>query len=226
MCNTQNNIFTPVEMCQRCPIWLMLIIFLCSAMAQLDLCLPIWKFLEEFYQFFGLATNPSKSLFVTGSRNPNTATKIQACTGFQRESIPFMYLGSPMYNGTTRRTIYNSILNKINDRLHRWQGKILSPGAKLTLINSILQTLPLYYMSIIDPPLSLLRTIARLIINFFWHDNEGTKMYHWLSLENLYRVKEEGLGIRKFSDTTKAFSYKLRWGFRGSVQSEGRGGWE
>lgn len=50
---------------------------------------------------------------------------------------------------------------------------------------------------------------------FFWHDNKGNKKYHWINTGYLYKPKEEGeLGMRKFSDIVKAFSYKMWWRFR------------
>lgn len=90
-----------------------------------------------------------------------------------------------------------------------WLGKILSPGAMLTLINSILHTLPLYYMSLIDPSLSILSSIAKLMFNFFWHDKKGNKKYHWIIWEKICRPKEEGgFGMRRFNDIEKTFGYK------------------
>lgn len=59
------------------------------------------------------------------------------------------------------------MVNKMQAKLQGWKRKILSPGAKLTLIRSVLHAVPLYWMSIIDPTLPIVNYMAKIITNFF-----------------------------------------------------------
>lgn len=82
-----------------------------------------------------------------------------------------------------------------------WKGKLISAGAKLTIIQLVL---PLYWMAIIDLSLSIVNVVAKIITNFFWHDGAGNRKCHWISWHKLCKTKEEGgLGMRNFVDIAK-----------------------
>lgn len=40
----------------------------------------------------------------------------------------------------------------MKERLEGWKGKLLSQRAKLILLKSVLQPIPLYYVALIHPP--------------------------------------------------------------------------
>src|SRR4051812_34173946 len=109
------------------------------------------------------------------------------------------YLGCPLYIGRPSRRLFDPILSKMNNKIGGWKGKLISAGGKLVLINSVLQAIPVYYLSFMDPSSSTIKDLARLMANFFWHDKDGNQKHHWVSW-NTYSlpVEEGGLGFRKF----------------------------
>lgn len=61
--------------------------------------------------------------------------------------------------GESDPKVFATVLAKMNFRLARWQGKILSAGAKLVLIKSALIALPVYLLAILDPPIMTISKI-------------------------------------------------------------------
>lgn len=69
-------------------------------------------------------------------------------------------------------------MGKMNKKLEGWPSKLLSAGAKLVLINSVLAALPIYYFAMIDPPISTISNMKKNLSTIFWSDNSGNKKHH------------------------------------------------
>ncbi|GJT00921.1 retrotransposon protein, putative, ty1-copia subclass [Tanacetum coccineum] len=67
----------------------------------------------------------------------------------------------------SRRIAWDEIIGKVSNRLSKWKIKTLSVGGRLTLIKSVLTSLPLYHMSLYKAPLGVLRDLEFLRRNFF-----------------------------------------------------------
>jgi hypothetical protein len=63
------------------------------------------------------------------------------------ESIPFRFLGIPVGAKPRRRSTWVPIIESMKKRLSTWNGRILSIGGRVTLINLVLSSLPLYFFS-------------------------------------------------------------------------------
>jgi hypothetical protein len=63
------------------------------------------------------------------------------------DSIPFRFLGIPVGANPRRCATWSPILNSIKSKLSSWRGRMLSIGGRVTLINSVLSSLPLYFFS-------------------------------------------------------------------------------
>jgi hypothetical protein len=67
-------------------------------------------------------------------------------------SFPFKYLGVPLYFEKLRREDLQPIVDKVMKRIAGWKGRLLSYGARLTLLKACLASIPIYLMSIIKFP--------------------------------------------------------------------------
>ncbi|XP_075091889.1 uncharacterized protein LOC142172035 [Nicotiana tabacum] len=95
------------------------------------------------------------------------------------------------------------------------RGKLLSCGGKTTLISSVLQSMPVHMLSVLDPPNSILGNLHKTFARFFWSTKEEGRSRHWASWQNLCLPKEEGgLGFRSLHDVSRALFAKLWWRFR------------
>lgn len=59
----------------------------------------------------------------------------------------------------------------MSPKLEGRQGKLLSSGAKLTLIKSVLLVMLVYYFSLLDPLDVTVDALHKIVANFFWNDN-------------------------------------------------------
>lgn len=67
-------------------------------------------------------------------------------------NLPFSYLGMPIGGNLRRECFWEPILNKSRGRLAKWKHKSLFLGARITLINSVLSFLSLFFLSFFKIP--------------------------------------------------------------------------
>lgn len=77
-------------------------------------------------------------------------------------------------------------------KLAGWQGKLLSPGAKLVLIKSVLLALPIYFLALIDPHAFTITEMQKLASSFFWNDSIGNHRCHLVSWNKICMPLDEG----------------------------------
>nr|GFA87399.1 RNA-directed DNA polymerase, eukaryota [Tanacetum cinerariifolium] len=80
---------------------------------------------------------------------------------------PFNYLGVKVGASMSRISSWDDVVAKLSARLFKWKLKTLSIGGRLTLIKSVLSSLPLYYMSSFKAPKSILNRLEAIRRNFF-----------------------------------------------------------
>lgn len=67
----------------------------------------------------------------------------------------------------------NCVVQKIKNRLRRWEDNKVSLGGRITLLNVVLSSLPTYYLSFYCIPRKSLCEIVKLQPNFFLGDEES-----------------------------------------------------
>nr|GEU52410.1 putative RNA-directed DNA polymerase, eukaryota, reverse transcriptase zinc-binding domain protein [Tanacetum cinerariifolium] len=94
----------------------------------------------------------------------NAAANIIGCATF---SSPFTYLGVKVGMAFSRRKSWDEVIGKISAHFSKWKIKTISIGGRLTLIKSVLTSLPLYHMSLYKAPLGVLYDLETLHQKFF-----------------------------------------------------------
>lgn len=90
----------------------------------------------------------------------------------------------------------------------------------MILINHVLQSMPIYLLSALNPTKGVIKQLHQLFAKCFWGNTGIDKRKHWAIWEELCFPKEEGsLGFRSLLDMNKALFAKLWWNFRTSVNS-------
>ncbi|KAJ9541159.1 hypothetical protein OSB04_027665 [Centaurea solstitialis] len=69
-------------------------------------------------------------------------------TGCGFEKLPFVYLGLPVGASMKRLDHWKPAVGKIKKRIDSWKARFVSFGGRLTLVKSVLGSLPLYYFSL------------------------------------------------------------------------------
>lgn len=95
----------------------------------------------------GLKINWVRSSFfpIKEVLNIQSMTDILGCNV---DHLPVVYLGMPLGYKHKEARIWDGIIEKAEKRLTRWKSQYLSFGGRLTLIISVLDSLPTYVMSL------------------------------------------------------------------------------
>ena len=83
-------------------------------------------------------------------------------------NLPGKYLGLPLHFKKVRRNDLQPLIEKINNRLAGWKGKLLSKAGRETLVKAVLSAQPIYHLTVFPPQKWLLQTIDRMRRNFLW----------------------------------------------------------
>ena len=106
-------------------------------------------------------------------------------------------------------------MEKIVGKLSSWNTRVLSQGGRLTLIKSVLCSMSVYLLHVLEPPSGIIRRIEQVFANFLWGTSDISRKVHWSAWEKLcLPIEEGGLGIKNMESTVEAFSMKLWYKFR------------
>ena len=70
--------------------------------------------------------------------------------------------------------------------------RLLSRGGRATLCKSVLSNLPTYYMSLFLMPEKVISILERILRNFFWEGNKGSKLNHLVKWNMVIRALSKG----------------------------------
>ncbi|GJR25987.1 RNA-directed DNA polymerase, eukaryota [Tanacetum coccineum] len=112
----------------------------------------IVKVLECFYRASGLRINLNKSKLIGISVANNVIYQAANNIGCTMLTAPFCYLGSKVVDFISHTRAWDDILNKLSTRLSKWKMNTLSIGGRLTLLKSVLGSMPIYHMSLFKVP--------------------------------------------------------------------------
>ena len=150
-----------------------------------------------FEQVSGLKINFHKSeIFCYGAAKEmqDIYTDIFGCNAGE---YPFRYLGIPMHH----RQLLNSDWGKVEERFEKkklssWKAMYLSYGGRLVLLNSVLNSLPMFMMSFFEIPKGVLKNLDHFRSRFFWQGSSDKHKYRLAKWDILCRPKDQGgLGI-------------------------------
>ncbi|GJX40524.1 RNA-directed DNA polymerase, eukaryota, reverse transcriptase zinc-binding domain protein [Tanacetum coccineum] len=152
----------------------------------------IVQVLECFHRASGLRLNMSKSklmgIYVDADKVAQAARKIGCVT----LKTPFTYLGSKVGGHMSRIQSWNETIEAMASRLSKWKMKTLSIGGRLTLLKSVLGSMPIYHMSIFKVPMKILQRMESNRSHFFNGSDPLAKKTTWVKWTNVLASKEKG----------------------------------
>ncbi|GJT83472.1 hypothetical protein Tco_1057814 [Tanacetum coccineum] len=109
---------------------------------------------------------------------------------------------------------WNEVINRFRERLSSWKAKSLSIGGRLTLVKSVLGSLPLYYFSLFKAPASIIKTLESIRSRFFWGLDDSLSGISWVKWSSiLLDASKGGLGVGSLEAKNLALLGKLKWRF-------------
>ena len=175
-----------------------------------------FRILDVFVMMSGFSLIYSKSCLISwNSTDHDWARDIARSVGCLHSSPPFTYLGFPLGDYMNRCSAWKPVIEKIQNRLASWKAKILSRAGRLTLIKSVLNTLPVYLMSMFKMSKSIALKIVKLQRRFFWSGSNGEKMggpmIKWSDIE--LPKEMGGLGVGNIMHKNLILLFKWWWRF-------------
>lgn len=83
---------------------------------------------------------------------------LSCCIG----SLPFKFLGIPVAANPRRRATWEPVIVAMRKKLQCWKGRSLSIGGRITLINLVLNSLPLYFFSFYKGPKNVIKALVAI----------------------------------------------------------------
>ena len=152
--------------------------------------------LECFYRASGHKINMSKSKIMGMNVEVNKVKQAADKLGCLILKTPFIYLGTKVGGNMSRVLAWNEVIDKVRARLSKWKMNTLSIGGRITLLKSVLGSLPIFHMSIYKVPKTVLCTLESLRSHFFNGHDSSSKKASWVKWSNVLTAKHKGgLGV-------------------------------
>jgi Reverse transcriptase (RNA-dependent DNA polymerase) len=125
--------------------------------------MQVLKIVFNFFQMIsGLRVNLFKSCLLMTPSQPDLAQNLTQYMGCEYAFFPITYLGLSLSDKRLHKTDYLPMIHKHSDRLPGWSAGKLSIAGRITLINSVLSSLSIYYMSAFMIPACVISEIDKV----------------------------------------------------------------
>lgn len=160
---------------------------------------------KDYGEASGQILSTSKCKFYTGSVSNSRIASIRECLGFSSGSLPFSYLGVPLFKGKPKRIHLLPIVDRIKNKLASWKGSLSSIMGRVQLVQSIIQGMLIYSFSVYSWPFSLLHSLDKWVKNFIWSGDILSRKLVTVSWNKVCKpLAKGGLGIRPFKTINEA----------------------
>ncbi|KAL8492486.1 hypothetical protein ACS0TY_023891 [Phlomoides rotata] len=133
--------------------------------------------------------------------------------GISECSLPFSYLGVPIFHGAPRTCHLTAMADSIIAKFSKWKGHSLSLAGRKCMVNSITSISLVHSMMVYYWPRSLLKRIKTAMRNFLWTCDISKKntscSVSWARCSS--PIDEEGQGIHSLHLANDSFVCKLAW---------------
>jgi hypothetical protein len=158
--------------------------------------------------------NFHKSCFLAQNIDSSLEKKLRSTFNIQIISIDegMKYLGFYLKPNNYRVADWKWMIQKVEKRIGNWSFHWLSMGGRLILAKSVLQSLPVYWLSLVKIPSSILHRIQQLIAKFIWRGARKSTGFHLTKWKKIAKPKEYGgWGIRNLYWFTQSLAAKSCW---------------
>ncbi|XP_062006018.1 uncharacterized protein LOC133723218 [Rosa rugosa] len=168
--------------------------------------------MDIFCGLSGQTVNDKSLVYCSPNIKSGTTKAINMICGSTLTDDLGIYLGMPLIHFRVTKNTYAGLVDKAQSRLASWKGKVLNMAGRLTLIQSVNSSIPIYAMQTAKLPMKLCDKLDKLNRDFLWGDTEQKRKVHLSSWDLVCRPKcNGGLGIKKTTDMNKAMLAKASW---------------
>jgi len=110
---------------------------------------------------FGLKINFHKSCLIGVNVERDFMEMACEFLNCSEGALPFKHLGLPVGANPGRTTKWQPLLDLLNRKLNNWGNKFISLGGRIVL-NSVLNSIPIFYLSFLKIPSTVRRKIVKI----------------------------------------------------------------
>lgn len=106
-----------------------------------------------------------------------------------------VYLGVPIVHKRASKELYAGLIDKVRHKLSNCKRNVLSRAGRRTLVQSVINAIPVYTMQTAMLPSSICDQLDRLARNSLWGGSEAysnNHLVHWESISLPYFSKKPG----------------------------------
>jgi hypothetical protein len=133
---------------------------LCIGEASIQNLWTIKSILRGFHLASGLKVNFGKSCLMGVNVRPDFVELACMFLNCRFGEVPFKYLGLPVGANPRRLLTWEPLLDYLKKRLRSWGEKHKSLGGRIVLINSVLNTIPIFFLSFLKMPVSVVKAVV------------------------------------------------------------------
>jgi len=135
-----------------------------------------------FEAMFGPKVNFNKSMLVGVNISESWMVEVAFILNCRVGKVPYLYLGLSIGCDPRRLAFWDLVLHTIKSRLSAWKSCFLSFGGRLTLLKSVMTSLPVYALSFFKAPSGIISSIDSLFLFLFWGrgGSEDLRKIHWI----------------------------------------------
>ncbi|GJT45441.1 RNA-directed DNA polymerase, eukaryota [Tanacetum coccineum] len=170
--------------------------------------------LKCFHKASGLKINMCKSKILGIHVNNDNISRAAEDLGCQVLKLPFSYLGSMVGGRMHRLHSWDDTVDRVRNRLSKWKMKMLSSGGRLTLVKSVLGSMPIFHMSLFKVPSGILHKLESIRKHFFNGHEVSSRKISWVNWNKVISPKEKGgLGVSSLYALNRGLLFKWVWRF-------------
>lgn len=107
---------------------------------------------------------------------------------------PFNFLGILIGCNPRKGSSWSLVLAKVRIRLASWKGNFLSLGGRVTLLNSVLNMIPLFSFFFYKALKMVIQEFIEIQRGFLWKGKENIRRINWVAWSTIFcRRRVEGL---------------------------------
>ncbi|KAK2418771.1 hypothetical protein QL285_040937 [Trifolium repens] len=168
--------------------------------------------LDNFCSSSGLKVSFEKSKFCTSA---GVCQQLRDRIGGSSQIRPTdhfdKYLGFKMFYGKVSKQDFSDIYDRVSSKLASWKSRLLNKPGRVVLANSVISSLPSYYMQINWLPQGMCDDLDKTVRRFIWKGTGDTGMHlvGWNKITQPRRFG--GLGVRIARLQNVSLLGKLVW---------------
>jgi hypothetical protein len=150
--------------------------------------------LSLFSKATGMQINDRKSSLTTFLLSEEEELAHYTFFPFERRALDdgLKYLGFNLKPNDYRKEDWKWLLKKLDKRLNTWSHRWLSRAGRLVLVKSVLEAIPVYWMSLSWIPKGILDAARKLSSKFLWSGKKESHVIPWVRWEKIATPKALG----------------------------------